>query len=609
MSSGDASKTCLVSQDIRRKIAEKKLEAVLGGPAINESQIQPASFEPRIGNEAYVIDTERGFRPKAGERVRRTLLEMPARQRRKLEIDSENGCELKKGYTYLLPLEERVTLDVWEYAKSSPKSSFGRLFMKTRLLADFNPSFDEMNCQYGEEVPLNLWVLLQPLAFNTIVYPGMSFNQLRFFKSLITRPVKLGQLVLNSKEHPIFHEKEKDGNLKPARLICTDGLQIHLDLSGSHTHGVVGLRARPNQTPIDLKRTDYDSEEFFEPIVSDGAIEMRRGEYYLLSSKEVMHMPPHLNAVLRDYSGIGLTGPVHFAGFIDNGFRGDVVFEVRSDELSSLVLDDGAPISALDIFETVIPDKIYGDLIGSNYQGQTGPQPAKFFRRKDTETGPRFDFAHAAREYKRLARKVLVQDSKILRSFRRQKMGFEPMNLEQAKNLFKEIERNGFFHFRYDCETDQEALQIIPYILIFGPNRTIFSYVRAKDIKDYGDERLFSKHSIGVGGHISTKDNKPGGLIANGIKRELEEEVNVTGEITTPKLVGTLYQPDVPVDQVHFGLIYRMFTDAEARPREASIISGRMVPIDDLVSDPMGNKKYETWSKYLIPHLNAIHDM
>jgi dCTP deaminase len=603
MNSRHPSNTCLVSQDIRQKIAEHK---IFGHSKITEYQIQPASFEPRIGKEIHTIDTESGlFRPQCDETIKKTLLEMPARQRRKSEIDIETGFELKKGFTYLLPLEERLQLESEEYIKSSPKSSFGRLFLKTRLLADFNPSFDEINSQYVKNEPLNLWLLVQPLAFNTIAYPGLSLNQLRFFDGDVA-PVSRTNMLGKSGKHSLFYEKNEQGDLKPAKLIATDGLQIHLDISGRHTRGIVGLRARQNPSPIDLKRFDYDAEEFFEPLIThEHSIAIRKGEYYLFSSKEVIHMPSNLNAVLRDYSNVGLTGPLHFAGFIDNAFTGDVVFEVRSDELSSMVLDDNMPISTLDVFKTKIPDKLYGKNIGSHYQGQIGPKPSKVFKP--------FDFVFAAREYKKLDRKVLVQDSNILRSFRKQEFGFELMRENNVKKLlFKEIEENGFFHYRYDCETDEEALQVVPYILIFGPGKTIFSYVRAKNIQDYGDERLFGKYSIGVGGHIAAIDkptsDRPS-YIQNCIERELGEEISITGGLSQSVFVGTLFQPDKAVDKVHFGLIYKMHVGSEARQSEASIISGKMERIENLLGDSTYDKKYETWSHILIPYLNEIYEM
>ena len=71
---------------------------------------------------------------------------------------------------------------------------------------------------------------------------------------------------------------------------------------------------------------------------------------------------------------------MHFAGFIDNGFNGDLVFEIVSYEKSKMELKDGALISPLDVYKTEIPDRIYGSSIDSNYNFQFGPRPSKQFK-------------------------------------------------------------------------------------------------------------------------------------------------------------------------------------------------------------------------------------
>lgn len=587
---------CLNSQELRQKIRDG---AIITNRAIGdlENQIQPASYEPTLKGELHILDVEKGlFRPKKNETIRRTILQLPGRQRRKVDIS--DGFELKRGFTYLVPLEERLKLNPEEFVRASQKSSNGRVFLNTRLLADYNIGFDEINSQYGGDKELNLWLLIQPLAFNVIAYQGLSVAQLRLFSNHGAQ-LSSAEILQEFNKNPLLYIQEED-KLKPAKPIIRDGLQIHLDLSGESTKGIVGLRARRNNpTPIDLKKSkEYDAEEFFEPLTTnDGALTIKKGEYYLLVSKEVLDIPPHLNVELNSHSNIGFGGPLHFAGFIDNGFKGRLVLEARCDEVSDMVLEDGMPISKLDIFRTNVPDKLYGAAIGSNYQEQAGPRLAKFFKN--------FDFDSATRNYKKLTRSVLVQDSKLLRSHRHAPFGFEFMQERDTKDLFDIIEKKSFFHFRYDCESDSDILQVIPYVLVFAPNETIFSYVRANNIIDYGDERLFDKHSIGLGGHIAQTDGPD--YIKNCLNREvIKEEAEITGKMTEPKFVGTLYQPDKPVDEVHFGLVYVIFTDGEVKPKESSINRGRMLPIKEILTDPDYTKKYETWSKALIPFLCAI---
>ena len=591
---------CLVSQEIRDLIKSGRIRT----NRLDESRIQPSSFEPVIGDEVFILDTENIglFKPRNDESIYRTLIQIPGTHRKRLGIS--NGFELKKGLTYLIPLEESIEVESGEFIKSSPKSSFGRLFLNTRMLADYNLCFDEINPIYKANSHLKVWLMVQPLAFNVIIYPGVSFNQLRFFKGHNAQ-LSPAEIIDEIKKNPILFDKNSEA-LEPMECIVTDGLHIHIDTVGSHSAGVVALRAKNNLNPIDIsKRLEHKIEDYFEPLINkdDKGIKIRKGEYYLISSREKLKIPEHLNVELKGYSHIGISGPLHFSGFIDNGFEGDLTFELRSDESSDVGLTEGMPISKLDIFRTNIPDKLYGRAIGSSYQEQVGPCPAKFFKE--------LDYEYLAKSYDKLNRLVLVNGSDTLLRHRSKRDGFEFIDDRVRSALFEDI-KDGFFHSRYDCEDDEAVLQIIPYILIFKRDRTIFSYVRASNIRDYGDPRLFDKHSIGVGGHISKEHDAKDGdrdYVNNCIMRELGEEVIINGKISTPKLIGTLMRYDKPVDRVHFGLIYTIYTDGYITPTEKSIKEGGMISIDKLVTDTNGIDKYETWSRVLIPHLDKIYNL
>lgn len=583
----------------RDQDAESKRKSWFADQSL-EDLIQPSSLDPQIAGELFILDTEtKGiFRPQANESIYRTLLQLPGRQRQRADIT--NGFELKKGFTYLIPLQNKINLRPQNYVKSSPKSTFGRLFLNTRLLADYNPCFDEVHGSYKPDHTLDLWLLVQPLAFNLVLYPRLSLNQLRFFEG---DGAQLSASKIREEwwQNPLLCQKQS-GHLTPIinPIISEDGLQVHLNLSGLDTEEIVALRARHNPTAIDVRHINtHEAEHFFEPIVrKSDSITLKKGEYYLLSSAEVLQIPPHLNVELESHSHIGLTGPLHFAGFVDNGFQGDLVFEVRSDESSDMELIDGMPVSKLKVYRTAPSDKLYGTEIGSHYQKQTGPKPAKFFKP--------FDFAFAARNYEKLNKDVLVQDAKVLLRHRTAQEGFSSVTLSQAEELFKDIAA-GFFQSRYDCEFDQLVLQPIPYVIVFGPEDTVFSYVRASDIKDYGDARLFGKHSIGLGGHIVRADGPE--FIHKNIERELREEVEFKELYSLPKLVGTLMAHDKAVDRVHFGLIYTVHTSGEVRPKESSLKQGSLVPIESICSDPLHEQKYETWSRMLIPHLLQLYQV
>lgn len=576
---------CLASQEIRQRIHEGGIIV----PQFNENRIQPCSFEPTLGGEVFVLDSVPS--PNTSETFYRTLLELPKFRRNSHSL--EGGFEMKRGFSYLVPLEERVTLSGLTHIKSSPKSSAGRIFLHPRLIGDYNDRTDQI-VSNGHQNSLQLWLLVEPHRANVIVRPGDSLNQLRFFTGYDAQ-LTIAEIIEMQKRSPFVFESESG---HPADLSVTDeGLTMHLNLSGNTTEGIVGLRARHNPDPIDLSARELMPEQYFEPVTArDGVISLQSGEYYLLSTQEVLRIPSCISTESQRFGAAYFTGFVDFAGFVDPGFSGDLVLELRSDEKSSLDCKHGRSIATLKVYRTNPTDKLYGVKTGAHYQEQRGPRVAKFFRP--------FDYGMAAKNIGKLSRDVLVQDAHVLHAYNHNS-GFQLLDAAQEEGLLADIKR-GFFHSRYNCEDDERLLQLIPYVLLFGPERRVFSYVRANHIKDYGDERLFGKHSVGLGGHINRNDGPS--YLESCIRREvLQEEVDVKGTYSNPLLMGTLSSCDRPVDRVHFGLIYAIHTSGDIAIKESSLVSGRMASISELLGDSMRDQRYETWSRILIPYLPDLY--
>ncbi|MBS3168804.1 2'-deoxycytidine 5'-triphosphate deaminase [Candidatus Woesearchaeota archaeon] len=395
------------------------------------------------------------------------------------------------------------------------------------MLADFHAEYDEVRSR-GDTF-LDLWLLIQPLAFNFIVYPGLTFNQLRFFRGLNPN-LSESEIVREHKESPLLLY---DNN---SELVAADirhgELTLTLNLEARSTSGVAALQARRNPIPIDLsEKGGVISEDYFEPVLcKDRKFSPKPGGYYLLSSNEILSIPPHLNAELKSTHHTGIHGLWDFAGFIDNTFKGNLVFELRSDEGLYALLEHGTPVSLLDIFRCrTKPDKRYGSKIQSHYQDQRGPKVSKHH----TD----FDFRRAAKEYAKLDKLVLVEQKEILLGLRNKETGLEYVALDHSKRIIEKCSK-GFFLSRYDCEDDKKVLQLIPYVLIYGRDETVLTYRRASSIKEYGDSRLFGKQSIGLGGHVTKLDGP--NYITGALERELSEEVKFLGKHSEPRLVGTL---------------------------------------------------------------------
>ena len=86
---------------------------------------------------------------------------------------------------------------------------------------------------------------------------------------------------------------------------------------------------------------------------------------------------------------------------------------------------------------------------------------------------------------------------------------------------------NNLFVPRSRAETDPGFKQIIPYVLLTHEGR-VLHYVRGKKV---GEQRLASKGSIGIGGHLNDGDENLFSVdVASynaGVQREVNEELIV----------------------------------------------------------------------------------
>jgi predicted NUDIX family phosphoesterase len=208
-----------------------------------------------------------------------------------------------------------------------------------------------------------------------------------------------------------------------------------------------------------------------------------------------------------------------------------------------------------------------------------------------------------------LDRLVLCQTDKRLLSHRINPNGFEFISQNEA-DWVKEVNA-GIWHLRYDCDEpphgDELALQVIPYTLLLGRDRTIFCYTRSEDIKTYGEVQLFRKLSVGLGGHIVGPDAPD--YLGKCVVREMTEEVDIAGRYYEPTLVGTIFVIDEDVDRRHFGMVYSVHTDGDVKLKETSIESGSMRNIAEIVREYSPDQNWETWSRVLIPYLGSIYDL
>ena len=364
----------LASQQLRSLVKEGVISAE---KPIEEHQYQPASLDLRLGRTAYRLLSS--FLPEPSQTVDSRLRSRKFYEENlvQYEVNLEDGGVLEKGRVYLIPLLEELKFKGPKFkalsGKCNPKSTTGRLDILTRLITDSNAIFDEI--QSGYSGPLYLEVA--PLSFSVKVKTGMSLNQLRLFSG--DQSVDDEELLnLHTRLPLLYHEKETTVSLKDLHL--SNGLFLRIDLQGGDT-GIVGYRAKKISEVLDLEKIDYyDCIDFWEPLNRhrDDTLKLEPEEFYILASKDRIRVPPDYAAEMVAYeAGCGELR-THYAGFFDPGFgygTGEIlgtkiVLEVRPHDVPFMIHHGQTLFKVL--FERMreIPEKVYGQGVGSSYQFQ-----------------------------------------------------------------------------------------------------------------------------------------------------------------------------------------------------------------------------------------------
>ncbi|WP_226550912.1 2'-deoxycytidine 5'-triphosphate deaminase [Celeribacter naphthalenivorans] len=352
----------LADHAIREMLTRGEIAAA---PEVIDAQVQPASLDLRLGTRAWRVRAS--FLAGAGRRVKERLEEFEMHQ-----IDLSEGAVLEKGCVYVVPLMESLSLPEGIQAVANAKSSTGRLDLLTRLITDEGEEFDRIAPGYSGP----LYAEICPRSFSVLVRPGMRLNQVRF---------RAGQAQLSDAELTALHQ---DSPLVDGPAVIDQGLGFSVDLEPAEG-SLVGYRAKPHTGVIDLDNIGhYDPADYWEPIYSkNGQIILDPGAFYILVSREAVHIPPDYAAEMAPYLAMVGEFRVHYAGFFDPGFgnidaggagaRG--VLEVRCHE-APFVLEHGQIVGRL-VYERMQsrPERLYGADLASNYQGQ-GLKLSKHFR-------------------------------------------------------------------------------------------------------------------------------------------------------------------------------------------------------------------------------------
>jgi dCTP deaminase len=371
----------LPSQEIHELIRNRKIISPL---PIEDSQVQPASIDLRLGNVAYRVQAS--FLPSRTATVKSKIDDLKL-----AEIDLTRPALLERGAVFIIPVVEALALPHDVSGAANPKSTTGRLDIFTRLVTEGGFEFEQHDYQF-EQVPKGyrggLYVEVVSRTFPILLSAGAKLTQLRFVRGNPPAATDNALERFEQQEGLVYYE---NGDA-PAKAVLSGGLRMSIDLQGSGGSGgsgVVAYKAKRHCPAVDLSKAGaHDAALFWDAITSTKRLVLDPGDFYILASRERISVPSNWAAEMTQFDPSIGEFSVHYAGFFDPGFgygnAGEIkgtkaVLEVRAHEVP-ILLEDSQVVGRLLYHKmAAIPEKLYGQAIGSSYQ-QQGLALSKQFR-------------------------------------------------------------------------------------------------------------------------------------------------------------------------------------------------------------------------------------
>ncbi len=338
-----------------------------------EENINPASLDLSLSSEIYRM--EGIVLPRPGETIAE-LVEKIGNLRYSFDMP------LERDVTYLVRLHEIIALPETLYGYCNPKSSTGRNDVHVRVLADGVSRYDTVPRGYRG----SLWLAINPRSYPIKVSEGERLTQVRFFnkdtrltEKELQDALSTESLVFDSHGEPIRYDdiKIKDGD---------GSVILRLDLNQE----IVGYECLGSNRVMDFsKRKFYRGEDFFREIKkADEGIYLKKGGFYILSTKEAVRVPPSMALEVAPMDERSGEFRSHYAGFFDPGWgygkSGEgkgrpATLEVRPFE--DMVIRNKQSIAKVK-FERMmaVPEIAYDALGTSHYTSQSNAKLSKHFQ-------------------------------------------------------------------------------------------------------------------------------------------------------------------------------------------------------------------------------------
>lgn len=162
---------------------------------------------------------------------------------------------------------------------------------------------------------------------------------------------------------------------------------------------------------------------------------------------------------------------------------------------------------------------------------------------------------------------------------------------------------NNFFTPRGPAEMNPELKQIIPYVVLVHEGR-VLHYVRGKKA---GEQRLVSKGSIGIGGHMNDEDQDlftfDRAAYDAAVQREVGEELRLGAKYTN-RIAAILNDDSTEVGRVHLGVVHVFQLESDdVQKGEAMITELQFLDRGQLLAR---RDSLETWSQICLDHLDQL---
>lgn len=344
-----------MTEAIRGILPDWRLEDLVDG-VYQSSQIQPASFEPFVLEEAWEVRAFGNLTPS---------LRLENRIRKIDNIKTE--C-LLKDKIYEVKFRETFSIPPAFFAKISPKSSIGRTGTYVLTYTEDGKYINRSSFGYNGK----FFAYLQPRSFN-IVLGDTRLVQLRF--QTIDAQLKENEVRQEWAKEPLLRDlQHRLGIPLDGVEFNRDGLVLRASVKNKLVHTPL-----TNEIPVRIMNKNFSGTYWTNPPIMDNSLIAKEGVIHILGSIEGMVTPSYLAAELREYTEAYMSfHQAHIAGFIDPGFGypqgNSLTFEFTP--YSRMIIRHGQPLGIIDYFKMLgEPKKAYS----GNYQDSPQAKLAKCF--------------------------------------------------------------------------------------------------------------------------------------------------------------------------------------------------------------------------------------